>query len=76
MAQTQVRGTVVDETGEPIIGVTVQLKGTSQGIVTDQNGQFSLSAPSDGILVFRYVGMIPKEVKVQSNLRVVLSDNL
>jgi len=40
VAQTQVRGTVVDESGEPIIGATVQVKGTAQGTVTDLDGQF------------------------------------
>ena len=71
-AQTQVRGTVVDEEGEPAIGATIQIKGTMQGTVTDVNGNFSLSAPSDGMLVVSYVGFITQEVKVSPTVRVVL----
>jgi len=48
-AQTQVRGTVVDETGQPVIGATIQIKGTSQGTVTDVDGRFNLSAPANGL---------------------------
>ncbi|MDE6153819.1 MAG: carboxypeptidase-like regulatory domain-containing protein [Muribaculaceae bacterium] len=42
MAQNKVSGTVTDETGEPLIGVTVLVKGTSNGIATDFNGPFAL----------------------------------
>ncbi|MDR0418102.1 MAG: carboxypeptidase-like regulatory domain-containing protein, partial [Puniceicoccales bacterium] len=55
MAQTQVRGTVVDEAGEPVIGATIQIKGTSQGTVSDIDGNFTLSAPAGGTLVISYV---------------------
>ena len=71
-AQTQIRGTVVDETGEPVIGATVQIKGTSQGTVTDVDGKFGLSAPAGGTLVISYVGMQTQEVPVSANVRVVL----
>jgi len=73
-AQTQVRGTVVDEAGEPVIGATIQIKGTTQGTVTDMNGNFSLSAPSNGTLVISYVGYGTQEVPVSSNVRVVLRE--
>ena len=43
-AQVQVRGTVIDEAGEPIIGATVLVKGTNQGTVTDADGNFSHSS--------------------------------
>lgn len=71
-AQTQVRGTVVDETGQPVIGATIQIKGTSQGTVTDVDGRFNLSAPANGTLVISYVGYATQEVPVSSNVRVVL----
>lgn len=71
-AQTQVSGVVVDETGEPVIGATIQVKGTSQGTVTDIDGNFSLSAPSNGTLVISYVGMQTQEVAVQPSLRITL----
>lgn len=75
VAQTQVRGTVVDKAGEPIIGATIQIKGTAQGTVSDIDGNFSLSAPSNGILVVSYVGYETQEVAVSANLRVVLNDD-
>jgi len=74
-AQTQVRGTVVDEAGEPVIGATVQIKGTVQGTVTDMDGNFDLSAPAGGILVISYVGFQTQEVPVSANVRVVLSED-
>lgn len=72
MAQTQVRGTVVDEKGEPAIGATIQIKGTTQGAVTDIDGKFTLSAPANGTLIVSYVGYKTQEVKVSTNVRVVL----
>src|SRR5690554_6001266 len=72
-AQTQVRGTVVDESGVPIIGATIQIKGTSQGTVTDIDGDFTLSAPANGTLVVTYVGYEMQEVNVSPNVRVVLA---
>jgi len=71
-AQTQVRGTVVNEAGEPVIGATIQVKGTSQGTVTDFNGIFNLSAPTGGTLVVSYVGYATQEIPVSGNVRVVL----
>ncbi len=74
-AQTQVRGTVVDETGQPVIGATIQIKGTSQGTVTDVDGRFNLSAPANGTLVISYVGMRTQEVPVQPNVSVTLRED-
>ncbi|MGI6048621.1 MAG: SusC/RagA family TonB-linked outer membrane protein [Petrimonas sp.] len=71
-AQTQVRGTVVDEEGEPVIGATIQIKGTSQGTISDTNGGFSLSAPATGTLIISYVGMQTQEVGVAANLRITM----
>ena len=72
-AQTPVRGIVVDESGEPVIGATIQIKGTSEGTVTDIDGNFSLSAPANGTLVVSYVGYETQEVAVSANVRVILS---
>ena len=72
MAQTQVRGTVVDEAGIPIIGATVQVKGTGQGTVTDLDGRFSLTAPANGTLVISYVGLVTQEVPVSATVNVSL----
>lgn len=75
IAQTQVRGVVVDETGEPVIGATVQVKGSSQGTVTDMDGNFNLSVSSGETLVISYVGMQTQEVPVTANMRVVLESD-
>lgn len=72
-AQTQVRGTVVDENGDPAIGATIQVKGTTQGTVTDIDGVFTLSAPSNSTLVFSYVGYETQELPVSANMRVELA---
>lgn len=72
-AQIQVRGIVVDEAGEPVIGATIQLKGTTQGTVTDLDGNFTLSAPAGGTLTISYVGMQTKDVPVSANVKVVLN---
>ncbi len=65
-AQTRtVSGRVTSsEDGSPLPGVTVQLKGTNTGTQTDVDGKFSLSAPENGILVFRFVGLKTLEVAV------------
>jgi len=71
-AQTQVRGKIMDENGDPAIGATIQIKGTNQGTATDFDGSFSLSAPTGGVLVISYVGYKTQEVKVSSNLNIIL----
>lgn len=56
-------GTVTEENGEPLIGATVVVKGTTMGTVTDLNGKFTLSVPADATtLVFSFVGMTSQEV--------------
>jgi TonB-linked SusC/RagA family outer membrane protein len=72
VAQTQVRGNVTDASGEPLIGVTIQVKGTTQGTITDFNGNFTLSAPTGGTLVVSYVGFVTQEVPVSANVNIVL----
>jgi TonB-linked SusC/RagA family outer membrane protein len=72
VAQTQVRGVVVDENDFPVVGATIQVRGTTQGAVTDIDGRFALSAPSDGVLVISYVGYITQEVPVSANVNVSL----
>ncbi|MDD2244186.1 MAG: TonB-dependent receptor plug domain-containing protein, partial [Dysgonamonadaceae bacterium] len=76
VAQTQVRGTVVDEAGEPVIGATIQIKGTSQGAITDADGSFILTAPTRGTLVVSYVGYISQEVAVSPNVRITLAEDV
>jgi len=54
--ETQVSGTVTSVTGEKLAGVTVQVRGTENRTVTDANGRYSLTAPSDGVLLFNLIG--------------------
>ncbi len=79
MADT-VKGTVVDDTGEPLIGATVQLKGTpGVATATDIDGNYTIKLPDTqkNVLVFSYIGMDPKEVQVngQTTINVTLSTN-
>lgn len=61
-----VKGTVIDETGEPMIGVTVRVKGTQNATITDLDGNFSVNAPKGATLEFSYIGYNNKEVKASS----------
>ena len=62
-AQTEATGTVKDATGEPLIGVTVSVKGLSGGTVTDFDGNFKISAKQGDVLAFSYIGYQAKEAK-------------
>jgi len=58
----EVKGTVTDESGEPLPGVSILEKGTTNGTVTDLDGQFTLSvASSESVLVFSFIGMESQE---------------
>ena len=74
MAQTQVTGTVVSqEDGAPVVGASVQIVGTKTGTATNVDGRFSLLVPQGATkLRISYLGMVPKEVAVAPNLKVVL----
>ncbi|MDT0643562.1 TonB-dependent receptor [Zunongwangia sp. F363] len=77
-AQSTVTGTVTDENG-PVPGVTVMLKGTSNGVVTDFDGNYTINnVPADGVLVFSFVGFQTKEVPVngQSQINTTLETDV
>ncbi len=61
---TSISGTVSDQDGMPLLGVTVIQKNTSNGTVTDFDGNYQISVPSDGILVFSFMGYATKEISV------------
>lgn len=71
-AQTQVKGIVLDESGEPVIGASIRIKGALQGTVTDVDGNFTLSAPGDGTFIVSYVGMQTQEVPVSASMRIIM----
>jgi len=60
--EKQVGGRVLDENGEPVIGATVTVKGTSTATVTDIDGNFSLKVPNGSTLVVSYLGYASKEI--------------
>ncbi|NCB09718.1 MAG: SusC/RagA family TonB-linked outer membrane protein, partial [Bacteroidia bacterium] len=73
--QKTITGKVVDEAGVPLPGVSVVVKGTTVGIVTDLDGNYSLSVPADAkTLVFSFVGMTAQEVEIanKTNISVTL----
>ena len=71
-AQVRVTGSVVDEEGEPVIGASIQIKGTGLGTVTDIDGNFALTASAEATLVISYVGMVTEEAAVSPHMLIVL----
>lgn len=74
-ADRKVTGTVVSDTGEPLIGVSIKVKGTTIGASTDEKGNFTLDAPEGSTLIFSYVGYETQEVVMgaSATLRVVMA---
>lgn len=78
LAQTKhLTGAISDESGEPVIGASVMLKGTTTGTVTDIDGGFSLNVPEDGILVISYIGYQSQEIPVagRNSINIVLRED-
>ncbi|MCQ2347625.1 MAG: SusC/RagA family TonB-linked outer membrane protein [Paludibacteraceae bacterium] len=76
MANVTVRGTVTDQdTNEPMIGVSILVKGTTTGTVTDFDGMYELSVPENATIQFSYVGYKTQELKQQSTLNVVMASD-
>ena len=64
-AQRTVKGTVVDEAGDPVVGASVIVQGTSKGVATDISGQFAISAPADAVRNIIKIGRLSSVVKLQ-----------
>lgn len=79
MGFEKIAGTVTDDKGAPLAGVSVQVKGTTVGTSTDEKGQFSLDAPSNATLIFSFVGYEPREIplagRVNINVTLQLTTN-
>jgi len=77
LAQGIVKGTVNDESGEPVIGATVKVQGSSEGAITDLDGNFSVKAASNATLNISYVGYVPQQVNVggRSNIAITLVED-
>ena len=74
-AQTEVRGTVVDDLGEPLPGVTVMEKGAQNGALTDINGNFKLKVTSGKVLTFSYIGFEKLEMPAKQGMKVVMKES-
>ena len=70
-----VRGSVVDQNGEPVIGATVKAAGTKVGTVTNANGEFSFKAPANSQIEVSYIGFASQTLRASGNMQVVLSED-
>ena len=74
-ADINVKGTVTDSTGEPLIGVTVLEKGTSKGTSTDIDGNFQITVADNAVMRFSYVGYDQQEAKAAPVMNIVMKEN-
>ena len=76
-AQSAITGNVSDSKGEPLIGASIVLKGTTSGVITDIDGNFTIEAGDNGILVISYVGYKPQEVAIagKKSVNVILKED-
>ena len=74
IASITVKGKITDKaTGEPLIGATVKVKGSVSGVATDTKGDYSITAPDDGVLVASYIGYINSEISVNKRQQINIS---
>ncbi len=74
-AQSEISGTVIDATGETVIGATVMEKGTSNGTITDFDGNFKIKVNEGTVLVFSYIGYNSQELPAKDGMKVTMTDN-
>lgn len=74
--EINITGTVIDHAGLTLPGVTVSIKGTAIGTITDIDGNYELKAAKGSVLLYSYVGYEAQEIKVesQSQINVTLSE--
>jgi len=77
MPKAPVSGKVVSDSGNAMAGVSVQVRGTTQGTTTDADGSFTINAPSDAVLVVSYIGFETQEIKVagKTQLNITLKNS-
>lgn len=63
----EVSGQVTDRNGEPIIGANIRVKGENTGSITDVNGNYTLQAPENGVLIISYIGYATREIALKGN---------
>lgn len=74
-ATIKASGTVLDNTGEPIIGATVRQKGTANACSTDADGRFTLTVPADAVLEIHFIGYAPRQLKPAADMTVEMTEN-
>lgn len=76
-ADKLIQGTVLDSKGEPLVGASIMVKGTSIGTNADADGHFSLNAPEGAILLAQFMGYVDTEVKIgkQNTYNIVMSED-
>jgi len=74
-AQQEITGNVVDAEGEPVIGATVMEKGTTNGVITDIDGNFRIKVNAGATLVFTYIGYDTQELPAESGMQVTLKED-
>jgi len=70
---TSLSGTVIDETGEPLPGVNIVIKGSTQGTVTNIDGEFSLNVSSGETIVVSFIGMISQEIVITDQRQLTIT---
>ena len=76
MAQSTIKGIVVDETGEPVIGASIIVVGTATGTITGIDGDFSFVAPANAKEVkISYVGMVPQVLAIRPDMQITLKSD-
>ena len=73
--QITVKGLVKDGTGEPVIGANVLVKGTTNGTITDFDGNFQLSANQGDIIVVSFIGFTTQELPAAAEMNIILKDD-
>lgn len=73
-----VTGTVTDRSGESLPGVNIVIQGTTQGVITNVNGQYTINVPGDGVLVFNFIGFTQQAVPVgnRTSINVILNESI
>ncbi len=76
--EREVTGTVTDAEGIPLPGVSIQIKGTTQGTITDFDGNYTITVPEDATLIYSYIGFVTQEVPVgdQTEIPIILREDI
>ena len=74
-AQTTVKGVILDDAGEPIIGASILQQGTTNGTITDFDGNFTLDVPEGAMLEISYVGYASQTLPAAANMNVILKED-